>query len=108
MTDLNQGTFDFDDRAPYQSHSTTSKAAAVEAQASAATQRGRVFRLLRESNGGLTDEEIQIQLRMNPSTERPRRIELVNSGMVQDSGATRATRSGRSAVIWTVRKSGAA
>lgn len=85
---------------PYQHHSDTSRAAAMEAMADAPTWRGRVLRLLREAEGGLTDEEIQARLHMNPSTERPRRIELVNFGLVKDSGATKTTRSGRAAVIW--------
>jgi hypothetical protein len=61
--------------------------------------RGRVLELLREC-GPLTDEEMQVRLEMNPSTQRPRRIELVGMGLVVDSGTTRKTRSGRSAVAW--------
>ena len=48
-----------------------------------------------------TDEEIATQLAMNPSTVRPRRIELVRRGLVVEDG-TRRTRSGRMAVIWRV------
>jgi hypothetical protein len=49
---------------------------------------------------GATDEEIQDILGMNPSTQRPRRVELVDAGLIRDSGATRKTRSGRPAVVW--------
>lgn len=37
---------------------------------------------------------------LNPSTLRPRRGECVERGLVEDSGQTRATRSGRQAVVW--------
>jgi hypothetical protein len=49
---------------------------------------------------GLTDEQMQTYLGMNPSTQRPRRIELVRSGLVVDSGFKRPTRSGRDATVW--------
>jgi len=53
---------------------------------------------------GATDEEIQISTGMNGSTERPRRKELENAGVIISSGQTRRTASGRSAIIWTVRQ----
>jgi hypothetical protein len=37
---------------------------------------------------------------MNPSTQRPRRVELVEGGWVEDSGERRPTRSGMDAVVW--------
>lgn len=49
---------------------------------------------------GATDEEIQRDLRMNGSTERPRRVELVELGLVRDSGGTGRTRSGGKATVW--------
>lgn len=48
-----------------------------------------------------TDEEIATQLAMNPSTVRPRRIELVRRGLVVEAG-TRRTASGRMATVWRV------
>lgn len=51
---------------------------------------------------GATDEELQVALGMNPSTQRPRRVELEDRGRVRDSGARRLTRSGRRAVVWVV------
>lgn len=69
----------------------------------AATMRARVLTLLRGfPTSGATDEQIQHCLSMNPSTERPRRIELVRMGLVRDSGRTRETSSGRKAIVWTV------
>lgn len=54
-----------------------------------------------EEHGPSTDEEIATGLGMNPSTERPRRIELARRGLVVQDG-TRRTNSGRMAVIWRV------
>ena len=89
---------------PAQPHSPTSKAAGKRARSSAATWRTRVLTVIRlEGERGATDEEIQDALDMNPSTERPRRVELVKLGLVEDSGETRKTRSNRSAVVWTAK-----
>lgn len=49
---------------------------------------------------GATDEELQTALSMGASTQRPRRVELVNGGFVFDSNRRRPTQSGRAAVIW--------
>lgn len=88
---------------PFQSHSTTSREAAESAQGSAGSQRREVWSfLVGRGKNGATDEEIQNMLDLNPNTERPRRIELVNSGLVRDSGATRLTQSRRNAVVWVV------
>ena len=46
-----------------------------------------------------TDEEISIELGMNPSTVRPRRIELARRGLLAEAG-TRRTASGRMATVW--------
>jgi hypothetical protein len=52
------------------------------------------------TGGGLTDEEGIEATGLPSSTYRPRRIELVESGRVVDTGRTRPTKSGRKAVIW--------
>lgn len=49
---------------------------------------------------GATDEEMQVQLAMNPSTQRPRRIEWVQAGQVKASGRTRKTAAGVVAIVW--------
>jgi hypothetical protein len=59
----------------------------------------RVLELLKATPEGLTDEEMQRRLGMNPSTQRPRRIELARRGMVVEAG-TRKTASGRNASVW--------
>jgi len=50
---------------------------------------------------GGTDGEIQRDLGIRGSTERPRRKELEEGGFVQDSGRVRQTAAGRAAVVWT-------
>ena len=89
---------------PAQRHSPTSEAAGKRARSSAESWRAKVLAIIRlEGERGATDEEIQDALDMNPSTERPRRVELVKLGLVVDSGETRKTRSNRKAVVWTAK-----
>jgi DNA-directed RNA polymerase specialized sigma24 family protein len=89
---------------PHQSHSVTSKCAAVAIVSESATLREEVRKhLVACGEHGATDEEIQNALGMNPSTQRPRRIELVQRGIVEDSGTTRKTTSGRSATVWKMK-----
>lgn len=86
-------------RAPSVNGSITSAAAAdaLDATTLNAMQR-RVLAYL-EEHGPATDEEIATGLGMNPSTQRPRRIELARRGLIAEAG-TRRTTSGRMAVIW--------
>lgn len=94
--------------APYQKHSETSRAAAKAVTRS--MQEGDHARLLENFRNaqplGCTDEEGADQLQMNPSTYRPRRIELADTGLItqlrDDKGeiVKRATKSGRAAVVW--------
>lgn len=62
-----------------------------------------VLNFLKLSFDGATDEEMQIALKMPGNTQRPRRIKLVELGLVVDSGSTRQTQSGRAAVVWKVK-----
>lgn len=87
------------DLAPYQHHSETSKAAAVAIEPSRESLKGKVLAYLRTA-GKATDEQMQEALQMNPSTQRPRRIELWKAGLVRDSGIQKATKSGRMAAVW--------
>lgn len=56
--------------------------------------------------GGQTDEELlylwndRIAERISPSGLRTRRSELVDMGMVRDSGNRRPLESGRMAIVW--------
>lgn len=94
----------FNQRAPSVRGSITSAAAAdsLTPKVLNAMQR-KVLKLLAETPDGLTDEEMQRRLQMNPSTQRPRRIELAKLGMVVEAG-TRKTASGRKASVWRVSK----
>jgi transcription initiation factor IIE alpha subunit len=60
--------------------------------------------LLEQGERGATDEEMQDALNMNPSTQRPRRLELLenNPPLIRDSGERRPTKSGRSATVWRI------
>lgn len=101
-----QTPLDFDTRrevlrAPAQAHSATSVSAGESMEPRAGTLRGRVLDYIRECGAtGATDEQIQIALGMNPSTQRPRRIELVRGSHIYDSGMTRPTLSGHAATVW--------
>jgi hypothetical protein len=85
---------------PFVAHSDTSEDAADEIKPAANTLRRKVYDYIVDQEAGATDEEIQDALQMNPSTERPRRRELQQGGLIQDSGDRRPTRSGRKAVVW--------
>ena len=83
----------------------TSVAAAERLMGRTGTKRREVYELIRDwpwagPGPGMTDEEIAATLNMNPSTVRPRRLELVEAGLVRDSGRTRKTRSDREAIVW--------
>jgi len=86
----------------------TSSVAALAAEPVSGQRRRWVYECIQSAGKwGRTDEEIQTYLKMNPSTERPRRIELVESGHVRDSGVRRPTRSGRQANVWVATDGGA-
>lgn len=80
----------------------TSRAAATRLLRSG-THRFRVLEALAWSP--LTDYELQTRLNMDPSTERPRRGELVDAGYIVETGQTRYHR-GRDWTIWRVTEEG--
>ncbi len=86
------------DGAPYVRGSATSLAAAQAIMPKQHTEEWKVLRCL-DANGPMTDEEIQDELDMNPSTQRPRRIKLVEKGFVRACGIGK-TKSGRKATLW--------
>lgn len=89
------------DNAPYQRHSRTSRNAAGDITPSATTLRAKVMEFIISCGiDGATDDEMQVCLDMNPSTQRPRRIDLWHAGLVFDTGRTRQTRSNRKATVW--------
>ena len=94
--------FDVPESLPYQPHSATSRAAAEQSAPNAETCRSLVLAYL--TGHPATDEQVQFALRMPSSTQRPRRRELVQAGLVRDSLERRETRSGAKAVVWEVVK----
>jgi hypothetical protein len=81
--------------AKYIRGSATSQAAARQL-VNLGAKRAAVLRFI-ESRGrdGATDEEIQIGLGMNPSTERPRRVELFEARLICKGVFQRQTRARR-------------
>lgn len=80
----------------------TSIEAAAKIAPAASTLRRAVLQYI-ENNGPSTDEEMQKALGMPANTQRPRRRELVQQGLLYDSGARKKTASGRNAILWTDR-----
>lgn len=85
--------------------SDTSVAAAKQIEPVSGALRRAVLAFIRD-HGPVTDEEIQLSLGMGANTERPRRRELQQMGMIQDSGKTKPTLSGRKAVAWVLAQGG--
>lgn len=79
-------------------HPDTSREAAEAVEPRTGTQRRRVYDLIRET-GGCTDIDCQRVLGLDGNTERPRRVELVEAGLVRDSGERRRV-NGRRMIIW--------
>jgi hypothetical protein len=81
----------------------TSREAAELIRDSAATLREQVYRYIgQQGDSGATDEEIQLALAMAGNTERPRRRELEEQGLVMRAGYTRMTTSKRRADVWII------
>lgn len=92
---------------PAQPVDTSLAAAERIAPAQGTLQRRVLDYIAGQGERGATDEEVQNALGMNPSTQRPRRVELADAGYIVDSGATRPTASGRQAVVWMATTRGA-
>jgi len=90
----------------------TSAAAAEHVEPTKAQQRELVYRVIDAAGDrGCTDDEIQLALRIDGSSERPRRWELWKQQRIQiacdDRGdtITRPTRTLRKAVVWIAARS---
>ena len=86
----------------------TSAAAAVLVLPKTGTQRWRVLSVIAASADGLTDAQIQDFLTLPESSERPRRVELVEQGWVTDSGRRRSYGSHAEAIVWDLTVEGRA
>lgn len=98
----NSGVDPYNGEPPHVAGSDTSIDARDGIRESVNALQARVLGLL--AFGPQTDEEMQIDGGMIPSTQRPRRIELCELGLVCDSGARRRTSRGRSAVVWQLHR----
>jgi predicted ArsR family transcriptional regulator len=63
------------------------------------TLRAQVLELIQRHPEGLTDEEGTELSGLNPSTYRPRRVELATMNLIEAVG-TAKTKSGRQAQVW--------
>ena len=97
-------------RIPFQAHSGPSREAAVSIRPHAAGDRVRVLRYLNfRAERGATDDEMQRGLDLQESTQRPRRVGLVEEGLVIDSRKRRKTKRGkRPATVWMITQRGEA
>lgn len=92
----------FAQRAPSVNGSITSAAAADSlGPATLNALQRKVLAYIEARPEGVTDEQIAAGLWLNPSTARPRRIELARRGLIVEAG-TRKTASRRTAVVWRV------
>lgn len=89
------------DPPPYQAHSVTSREAAESITEAAPTMRQRVLDAIRRF-GPISDELLASELDMNPSTVRPRRIELAKAGLIAQHPEKGTTASGRRASLWVI------
>lgn len=87
---------------PFQRHSETSREAADAIRGKASkTLRAKVYRaIVASGDRGMTDPELQAELGLTGSTQRPRRVRLVELGLVIDSGKCRASATGRRCTVW--------
>lgn len=85
----------------------TSKAAAARIASGAARLRVRFLDYITaQGDHGATDAETQAALGMLTQTQTPRRRELVQLGLVRDSGQRRPTPSGCPAAVWVAAEPG--
>jgi hypothetical protein len=87
-------------------HGPTSHDAASAVLGRTGSARRRVLEVIAAYREGLTDEEISERLKMPPNTQRPRRVELVRAGFIEDSGFYRYTTTFNRAVLWVATDAG--
>jgi hypothetical protein len=77
--------------------------AAETAVKSSVRDRDRILQAVIDSGRrGMTDTELQRACNLIPNTERPRRRELVQAGLVEKSGRTRPSLdTGNDSIVWT-------
>ena len=86
---------------PFVQDSATSKEAAEAKVGKTAVGEQKVLKILAEE-GPLTDEQITFGTGLNPSSARPRRVKLVEKGLVRLADNDGITSSGRRAARWEI------
>lgn len=86
-------------------HPATSRRAAKLNMPRSGTQRATVLVAL-FNGGGMTDEQIARVTGLGHNSVRPRRIELVELGLVRPTVAVRTTRAGAAATVWATTELG--
>ncbi len=81
-------------------HPETSVIAARRALGRSGNCRRQILYALRFSP--MTDEEMQLFLRMSANTQRPRRIELLRAGLLAYTDERRPTLSGSPSIVWEI------
>jgi hypothetical protein len=77
----------------------TSLEAALKKYPTIGPSQRKVYEAIKESGpDGLTDKEVQILIGMPGDTERPRRIELLKSDLIEEAGTRMLD--GRRSVVW--------
>lgn len=87
-------------RAPHNGTPTSKAAAEKVSRESAVSQRSRIMDALEQHPDGLTDAQIQDLTGIDQNGQRPRRWQLVNDGLVADSGRKRKYGLHEEAVVW--------
>lgn len=83
----------------------TSVEAADKALGRSGNQRHRVYNFIASQGPqGATDDEGMEELGLRGNSYHPRRLELVQAGLVEDSGERRPTVSGNAAIVWRATK----
>jgi len=87
----------------------TQVAAAAAALPRSGTQRARVLEAIRGAGAaGMTDQEVAVRLAMAENSVRPRRLELADARLIEDSGERRETSGGTPAIVWRATRRGPA
>ena len=91
------------ERAPSVRRSRTSREAAAKIAPSMNRLQAELLDfMISRGERGATDEEAQDGSGMAPNTQRPRRRELLQKGLIVAAGEVRPTKSGRSAQVYRV------
>jgi len=87
---------------PFVHHSQTSQDASKIPAPTLQSRRKDVLEAIAKFPNGLTDLEISEVTGIDGSSARPRRVELLEDGLIESAG-TRKARSGRQATVWILK-----